>query len=241
MFRKVFFLLFFSQFVFADIEDLEQSPFDSRSNETLFVSLGSHCNPSHVLRACSLRKAAFPLDWICSFDIESVIDLLNTDFQYFLDDNYLAPVGKTTVLNLYSHLEFLHDGDFGLENYKASMIKFKEKYQRRIDRFTELFNYPGKVVFIRESYREMYADRARHFYFDDNEEISEENALRLFKALKIRFPILNFALVIVNHGNENQIVMEKNIRDELYFIRAIPKPVPAVAKELYQPFFEGFR
>ncbi len=241
MFRKVFFLLLFSQCVFADMEDLEHAYFDERSSETLFVSLGSYCNTAHILRACSLRKAAFPFDWVCSFNINSVIEQLEEDFNEFLDDNYLVSSSKTMLLNSYAHLEFLHEGDFSSENYQANLIKFKEKYQRRIDRFKGLFDYSGKVVFIRECYSNMKIDRFKHFFFDSAIEISEDDAMRLYKALKIRFPILNFSLVIVNHGLEDQLVVEKNIRDEIIFVRSSPNLSWDRRIDLYQPFYEGFR
>ncbi len=74
-------LCFFFAFLSAR-EGLTQS-----SESPIFVSLGSYCRPAHILKGCNMRHAAYPFDWIMSFDGEGLIRVLKDDFKYFLDTN----------------------------------------------------------------------------------------------------------------------------------------------------------
>ena len=60
--------------------DIEQQV----NQEPLFISLGSTCTTAHMHRECGIRKAAFPFDWIVSFDSEKLIDILEENFLHFL-------------------------------------------------------------------------------------------------------------------------------------------------------------
>ena len=58
----------------------------THSTETpIFVSLGSYCRPAHFLKGCKMRHAAYPFDWIMSFDGEGLIKALEEDFKHFLE------------------------------------------------------------------------------------------------------------------------------------------------------------
>lgn len=184
------------------------------TQETLFVSLGSWCEVAAALIGSELRNAAYPFDHIISFDPEKLLDILNDDFAYFLDPNFLqlAPNGPGFLLNDYYHLEFLHEGDF---RQLSTMGNFQAKYTRRINRFRELANYSGKVVFIRTVYEYSMTDPHRHYFCPDNVVISDEYATRLYEVLKSRFPNLNFTLVILNSNSDMEIVIEKKLTDNL--------------------------
>src|ERR1700722_11660402 len=53
----------------------------------LFVSLGSWCEIALSLRDCQLRHAAFPFDWLVTGDHAGFLNVFDTDFQYFTDEN----------------------------------------------------------------------------------------------------------------------------------------------------------
>lgn len=195
--KKIFFLLniclgFHTFYVSAD--ELENC--NLPDSEILFVSLGSVCETTHILRFCELRQAAFPFDWIVSMDGEALINILQQDFQHFLDDQYFMAYGPA-CLHTYYHLEFLHDGDF-TSNFEHRLIPLKNKYKRRIERFSSLKNFPGKVIFLRCSYPFSLTDGHRFYHLESNLEISEEYATRLHAALKNYFPDLDFHLIILN-------------------------------------------
>lgn len=213
--RSLFLLfLLISPFVHAEIEDEL-----SLSDELLFVSLGSNCEPAHQLRCCDLRKTAFPFDWIISFDGEAVINMLENDFRGFLSDEYFVPYGPAGhLLQTIYHLEFLHEGDFN-SDYEQKLEALKEKYHRRVERFKSLRNYLGKVIFLRYAFKYSLTDPHRFYKFEDNIEISEEYALRLYQSLSKFFPQLDFDLIILNNGEQEFFEEQKQIDAHIKIFR----------------------
>jgi hypothetical protein len=208
-----------------------------KNEESLFVSLGSFCEPAHMLRFCELRKKAYPFDWIVSMDGEALIEMLEDGFEKFLKDEYFVPFGPAGhLLHTHYHLEFLHDGDFN-QQFAEKLEKLKHKYQTRIDRFKSLENYPYKVYFVRNAYIFSMTDPHRFYKFHSNLEISEEFSQRLYKALQFIFPTLNFDLLIINCGDEESIVEQKKIGDHLRIFKGNPHWEPSKKIENYNLFF----
>jgi hypothetical protein len=230
MTRSSFILFLFAiQCLFADlwiVEDIEELP--KTADKPLFISLGSTCVPAGILRNCGLRSAAFPLDWLMSLDNEGLIKAIQEDFDHFLDDDFLIPdnfllrnASGASLIHLDYHFEFVHEGDFfGLE-YEKNMQGLKERYQRRIDRFRGLKDYRGTVIFIRCCYRPGLIDPHRYFRCKEIVDISDEDSLKLYSALKERFPKLKIMLVIMNEGDPplSGIVIERELNDEIIKVR----------------------
>lgn len=234
--RLILFLLCLARWGHAEIEDLGDTLPAECIGEPLFVSLGSHCEPAHMLRACGLRKVAFPFDWIVSFDGEALIELLEEDFANFFYLPSFVPYGPAGhLLHTYYHLEFLHEGDFGGDQFLFNMEKLQAKYERRIARFRSLSIYPGRVFFIREAYEGSMSDPHRYFRSKENLEISEAYALRLFNALQERFPLLDFSLLIINHAAQDIVTIEREVSPRLLMVRANPSSPEKVAA--YTVFF----
>lgn len=200
--------------LFADSNDrflLNKSDFFE--DKALFVSLGPNCSIGDFLRDSRLRKAAYPFDWITSYDLEGVIQLLDEDFLHFLDDDFLVPFDSySKLVNLHYHLEFIHDGDF-VELIKA-------KYTRRIERFRNLNQCGRTVYFIRRAFVDPFLSMDRLFRYEESRQIPEEDAVRLYKSLKAYFPKLDLRLVILNDHPETDFEIEKILFDEIYFFRA---------------------
>jgi len=186
------------------------------SHEPLFVSLGPTCTTAHMHRECGIRKAAFPLDWIISFDGEKLIDILEEGFLHFLNPDVLKVSGQA-LLNHYYHLEFLNEGDWEDANY--DIRAFSEKCQRRINRFRQLANYQGKVFFVRTAYPYSLSDPHRIWKIEENIEITNEYADKLHKALKKCFPELDFALIIMNAYDESGFLIEEPLSDDILMVR----------------------
>ncbi len=193
-------------------EDIEQQI----SQEPLFVSLGSTCTTAHMHRECGIRKAAFPFDWIVSFDGEKLIDILEEGFLHFLNPDVLKVSGQA-LLNHYYRLEFLNEGDWEDANY--DIRAFSEKCQRRINRFKQLANYQGKVFFVRTAYPYSLSDPHRIWKIEENIEITYEYADKLHKALKKCFPGLDFELVIMNGYGESGFLIEEQSSDDILMVR----------------------
>lgn len=207
------------------------------TSEPLFVSLGSMCEPAHMLRFCELRRSAFPFDWIISFDGEAIIEMLENGFEIFFEDEYFVPYGPAGhLLHTHYHLEFLHEGDFNRQ-FEANLEKLKQKYQRRIHRFKLLKHHLGKVFFIRYAYVYSMTDPHRFYKFKDNLEISEEYALRLYQTLKFIFPALDFDLLIINCCEGESFEEPKKICDHVSIFRANPYLEQSKKIENYKAFF----
>lgn len=207
-------------------QQVDQLNIHAYIDEPLFISLGSWCDVAINLRDTGMRKAAFPFDWVASVDCEKFLEILSTDFQYFLDDEYLF-VRDFHVFNNYYNLEFPHDFIFSLEELsevlkepkdklKASKNEhtwetFKDKYMRRINRFRDLANYRGRVYFIRSAFG--YSNHPdRYFKCSENISISDVYARKLFHVLKEYFPQLDFGVIICDIGQEPKKISENLIR-----------------------------
>jgi len=162
-----------------------------------FVSLGSHCHPAFIIKYANRRLAAYPLDWVLSVNGDKIIEMLESKFEYFLDEKFLIPI-NSYLTHQYYNIEFAHEGIFSEENYHIKIRDFKEKYERRIKRFLALNNEDnGKVYFIRSAWP--LSNNPNYIFNDEkNINISEEYASRLCNALEMIFPDLNFCLVILN-------------------------------------------
>ena len=231
-FLAVFFLTFFSNDVHAKDADLGGEFDQGVGREPLFVSLGSYCITANMHRECGIRKAAFPFDWIVSFDGEKLIELLEEDFLYFLNEDYLKVQGGS-LLNTHYHLEFLNEGDW--EAAGRNIKDFLPKCKRRIDRFRKLANYEGEVFFVRTANLHSFTDSNRIWKIKENIEITREYGERLYAALKQYFPKLNFNLVIVNQYDRPGFEMEGEFSDSLMMARV--NPDPASYKDFYSQLF----
>lgn len=234
--------VFFFSFAYGDdLEIAENADIQEIIHEPLFVSLGSTCEVTHVLRGCGIRKAAFPFDWITTIDAENFLEILSRDFDLFLDESYLwvGNRGPGPLIHTYYHLEFLHEGDFRGDLYLPNMEKFQAKYQRRIERFKKLASHKGKVFFIRSAYLHSMTDPHRYYYCADNLEITDEYAWRLYHILQNRFPNLDFTLIIVNNDNGQGVWEEKRLDDRLIKIRSNSTLETSIKWKSYEKFFNS--
>lgn len=205
-----------------------------------FVSLGSVCEAAHALRGSDLSKAAYPFDWIVAFDGEKLIEMLDDDFHYFLDETFMVadPRDPGPLYHTYYRLEFLHEGDFRGNKWEPNLAKLKDKYQRRIQRFKNLSHCKDKVYFLRAASSHSTTDYYRFFHCKENLEISDDYSWALHAALKRRFPNIDFVLIIINEWDGNEVVEEKRLADNLIKIRANPTLDPPIKWALYKNYFE---
>lgn len=220
-------LFFTLNVLFSDSRDFNhEGELNICEESPLFVSLGSYCHPAHMFRYCDLRKVAFPFDWICSMDGDKLIEIIESDFKNFLNEDFLEGYEHSgALLHTYYHLEFLHEGYWRKQDsylYPENMKKLKSKYGRRIERFKQLKDYKGKVFFIRCAYIHSVTDTIRFYHFHENTHISDESALRLYRLLMEKYPKLDFTLVILNTHEINEVIEEKRLYDNLIIARFNP-------------------
>jgi hypothetical protein len=228
MLRLLIFSLLFSLSCFS----IETAP--------LFVSLGSDCNAAHTLKACKLRNASYPFDWITSHDGEGLIKVFEEDFSWYLEAKYLShylrppSLDEWILINTRYNFEFIHDGN-PHESLEVEE-KIKEKCFRRLNRFKELGQFDGRVYFLREA-RVFHLDDRLNFTRYHNYEMSEEYSIRLYNTLKDFFPKLDIHLVIVNHYAGTGMDVEKTISDRIYMVRTNLKETSLDLISEYQVFF----
>ncbi|HSW87042.1 MAG TPA: DUF1796 family putative cysteine peptidase [Rhabdochlamydiaceae bacterium] len=215
------FFLSICVFLFSEISILfgiEESLLCHITQSPLFVSLGSNCLTAGMFRHFDRREAAFPFDWMVTTDDLKLIEILDHNFQDFT--NHLL-IGKHPhfsvghIVNHYYHVEFAHDWDLKYwetpELFQEGIEKLKIKYDRKINRFRQLANYKGKVVFVRLRYpmqRCLHARPDYYWYYLNIDIDQEELALQLNNALKKMFPSLDFKLVIITQSDTSDTLDE---------------------------------
>lgn len=153
------------------------------------------------LRACGLRNAAGPFDWL-SCQAEAVVDCILEDFARFLIDPERADghSEKSCIKDSYT-FQFRHDfptvtgessdyteeGQKFVEKYVADgwedhLHNVRCKYARRIERMRQSLASGGLVVFVKYGF------------------MRYETALRLLDGMQARFPQTDIRMIAANSG-----------------------------------------
>jgi hypothetical protein len=128
-----------------------------------YVSLGYDCSPAFALRDLSLRDYALPFDWVQSNYIQIMTCISDNFCQFHKDIQIIdTPYGQRAV-DAYG-IEYPHDyptidsssnstdGFYNehiiIPNYTEYTNQVLSKYQRRIDRFREIFSSKEKIIIL---------------------------------------------------------------------------------------------
>lgn len=112
------------------------------------VSLGWFCSVALENQRMGLRSYSLPFDWLLISNFVSVLQLLETHFQSFLDVNNLRQENGNPA--------FYHDTAYGIHFYhdftadktlEEQLPLVREKYDRRITRLYETIRHP--TLFVR--------------------------------------------------------------------------------------------
>jgi len=104
------------------------------------IGLGQNCNASWYLKATENKRASYPFDWIFTTP-ELILDMLDDDFEKFLDKGQLISRGMDA-----GH-EYYHSWLFGHRN-PASSSSDHTFFQRCVNRWNELMQAQKPVVFL---------------------------------------------------------------------------------------------
>lgn len=169
----------------------------------IFVGLGKDCKVAFFLRENQLRTDAYPFDWVLTLDDEKHANLIENDFAHFMDREHMLP-NRMFVRNTLYRVDFWHD--WPTLEFERFFSEVADKYHRRIKRFYELKNYAGKVFFFRtannHAQKAQPIEKVGEFIYDsvhsDYPNIDCASATRLKQILDMKFPDLDFTLVILN-------------------------------------------
>ena len=112
------------------------------------MSLGWYCATASSLSKYGLRSFSGVFDW-CFAELEGVLKLIQNDFYDFLDKNNIQISGGSneniSIIDKKYGLTYNHEIKKNFEEEYDAVI---EKYNRRIDKFREIFNN-GTICFVR--------------------------------------------------------------------------------------------
>lgn len=156
--------------------------------------MGTSCYIALELVRNKQRLAAFPFDWILSFDHEKFVDLLTQKCADFTNPIYLKRSPSGTVVHTKWMLDFRHDWKVSSENEwnNEETTQILAKYNRRIQRFfTVLQDFKGTVHFYRTSFPKDYDPTGLSTYTRQAcEPMPLELQIKLFNTLQTLFPNL---------------------------------------------------
>ncbi len=120
------------------------------------------------------------------------------------NNDYLVrhPITNAGLVHRIYNVEFAHDWnkDYWKNATQAEegLERVRTTYERRIERFRQLENYKGKVIFIRVTRNDQEQEMFYGYFPNTNE---KEFASNLYDALKRLFPHLDFKLIVVDKTN----------------------------------------
>jgi hypothetical protein len=158
--------------------------------EFQYVPLGYDCSTAQALKDLELREFALPFDWTQTHFIQ-ILQCITDDFRKFHQDIKLinTPFGQRVIDNYgiqYPHdyptieteddKKEINEENFYnekkiVDNYKDYIDKVLEKYQRRINRFKEIFKTKKPIIIL---YRGCYSNaeafkNSLHKYYNRND------------------------------------------------------------------------
>jgi len=108
------------------------------------IPLGSNCYIASYLKRNNIKLVSYPFDWIFSYP-NDIYDIINTDFEYFLNKEYY--VNKNDTINYNSHKKYCPNlRMFNHHNpYKDSD---NEYFKRCVSRFNDVIKKEESKLFI---------------------------------------------------------------------------------------------
>lgn len=109
-----------------------------------FCSLGTICHTARMMQRVHVKRVSYPFDWIFTDD-EIIIDILNDDFNKFLDKSYYTDVKNKYSERTCGHT-FYHEDFFFHKNPRNEEDHLY--YQRCVERFRDLTKNGESKLFI---------------------------------------------------------------------------------------------
>ena len=123
----------------------------------LIVPIGPACRPAHQLQRHNLRKAAYPLDWMMDFSLDSVAHLLETGFEDFFVD-IVEDEERTKKLNpgleKNRYVKDVRNDIVSIHHFPREVdidegkIEFAKKMRTRARRFLDAIKRSSKTALV---------------------------------------------------------------------------------------------
>jgi hypothetical protein len=150
----------------------------------IYIPITFDCSGANHLRDNNLRENAYPFDWNIK-TLDSIYLLIKNNFQDLFKKEYLM-YGNNTFFNKYdnnkhsvaslipvynTHYKILFVHDFS-DTSEENLIKIKDKYIKRIDRFNTTVQSNQEISFVYSNedriYRKSIYDEWIKYFDDKN-------------------------------------------------------------------------
>lgn len=148
-----------------------------------YIGLGQNCSASWYLKESGKKRASYPFDWMFTTP-EMIMDILNDDFEAFLDRSQLIPHGLDAGHQRY------HETLFGHRN-PASSAADHEFFKRCVARWHELMQLQTPIVFFTMVLNESDKRKRWKEGFTKEFKMPEAQGLANFEAMVDRLKIIN--------------------------------------------------
>jgi len=178
------------------------------------VSLGYSCYPALFIKTITKKETNF-FDWIGSSSW-SILKLLENNFDNVLNkQNYYYPNEifrehnqKYNITNKEYYLRFIHDGDFLSSENQWNI--FRDKYERRINRFNKLLKSNKNILFlyleensisrinlISEDIKQYYPQKIENYHIEQSK-LEQNKMLDIVNILKTKYNKYNFKIIYLS-------------------------------------------
>ena len=157
----------------------------------MILSLGNNCSIAY-----NLRKESNIFDWIKTNNFNNIANIINNEFNNFININNLIYVYDTekhqliddkydenknnNILNVYKNIKYdlYYYHDF-LSNNINCFLEFEIKYKRRIKRFYNIIMNNYEIIFIRNEIN--YIEKKYiQFFFETIKKINKNIIIKLY-------------------------------------------------------------
>ena len=108
------------------------------------IPLGSNCYIASYLKRNNIKLVSYPFDWIFSYP-NDIYDIINTDFEYFLNKEYY--VNKDDTINYNSHKKYCPNLRM-FNHHNPYKDNDNEYFKRCVSRFNDVIKKEERKLFI---------------------------------------------------------------------------------------------
>ena len=171
----------------------------------IIYSLGSNCSCAIYMQKAKLRSCAGPFDWLGNINFSQKMDLILNDFIDFLNPEDLRFMPDNVDNTNHDHYENIKNGLYFFHDFSKNVplsediLKVKEKYNRRINRFYHNLFHQKRALLIWISYQ---------YETSDQDVINATTRLCQKLGRKIDF-------LIIEHTDNLSSIIKRNLSDNI--------------------------
>jgi hypothetical protein len=114
------------------------------SKNNYIIPFGSNCYIASYLKRNNLKLVSYPFDWIFCYPTD-IYDIINTDFEYFLNKDYY--VNKDETIKYNSHTKYCPNLKM-FNHHNPYKDNDNEYFKRCVSRFNDVIKKKENKLFI---------------------------------------------------------------------------------------------